>query len=135
MSELAEFLNRGQVGVVATLRRDGSPQATPVWYRYDGTSINIWTERNRAWVRNVERDNRVAFTVQDQEPPFGAVVVRGRSEVVGRRDPAGLEEAKKILRRYIEEEEVDSYVEEFWPQLHAFVTITPEAVNSWKRGY
>ena len=134
-SELAEFLERGRLGVVATNRKDGYPQVSPVWYRYDGKSIIIWTEKNRVWVRNVMRDNRVAFSVQDQGPPFGAVVVRGRAEVTDQPDKTGLDEAKNISRRYIGEEEVDGYVEAYWPQLHTFVKITPEAVKSWKRGY
>ncbi|MFQ5874099.1 MAG: PPOX class F420-dependent oxidoreductase, partial [Dehalococcoidia bacterium] len=133
--ELAEFLERGRVGVVATLRRDGYPQVSPVWYRYDGKSIIIWAEKDRVWVRNAKRNSRVAFSVQDQEPPFGAVVVRGRAEVTDRLDETGLDEAKKISRRYMGEDKVDGYVEGFWPQLHTFVKITPEAVKSWGRGY
>jgi nitroimidazol reductase NimA-like FMN-containing flavoprotein (pyridoxamine 5'-phosphate oxidase superfamily) len=31
--ELRAFLERPLVGIVSTLRRDGSPHAVPVWFR------------------------------------------------------------------------------------------------------
>ncbi|MEE9198738.1 MAG: TIGR03618 family F420-dependent PPOX class oxidoreductase [Dehalococcoidia bacterium] len=133
--ELAGFLERGRMGVVATIRVDGSPQVTPVWYRYDGEAIIIWTARNRIWVKNAQRDNRVAFSVHEETPPFAAVVIRGRAEVANGPDETGLAEAKIISRRYIEEGEVEGYVERWWPGTHDFVRITPEAVTSWRQGY
>src|SRR3712207_8687354 len=78
------FLDRVRpalLGVVSTLLADGSPHGVPVWYRYDGAAVHIWTHEERLWVRNVRRDARVAFSVQEIEPPFAAVVMRGTAEV------------------------------------------------------
>ena len=134
-AELMEFLNQGRVGVLSTIRKDGSPQVSPVWFRYDGTTINIWTEKSRIWVKNVEMDGRVAFSVQEERPPFAAVLIRGNAHVSHQLDDSGLQEAKDISRLYIEESQLDKYVESSWPDLHTFVRIVPEHVRSWKRGY
>ena len=79
--QLAAFLNRtgpALVGVVATIRRDGSPHPVPVWYRWDGEVVTIWTLDERRWVANIRRDQQVGFSVQEMEPPFAAVVMRGK---------------------------------------------------------
>ena len=89
------------MGVVSSLRSDGYPQSTPVWYRYDGETIIIWTDKNRHWVKNVMRNNRVSFSIQDDAPPFAALTLRGKGEVVDQLNDSGLKEAKDICRRYI----------------------------------
>ena len=133
--EAQEFLSQGKVGVVASLRSDGYPQSTPVWYRYDGETIIIWTDKSRHWVKNVMRNNRVSFSIQDDAPPFAALTLRGKGEVVDQLNNSGLKEAKDICRRYIGDDDVDGYVEPYWPKLHTFVRIHPERINSWNRGY
>ena len=133
--ETQQFLSQSKVGVVASLRGDGNPQSTPVWFRHDGQTIIIWTDKNRHWVKNVMRDARVSFSIQDDIPPFAALTLRGSGEVVDQLNESGLQEAKDICRRYIGDDEVDGYVEGYWPQLHTFVKIHPERINSWNRGY
>lgn len=134
-AELEKFLGQGRMGVVATIRKDGSPQVTPVWYRYEGGTVTIWTEKGRVWVKNIEGDNRVAFSVQDEKPPYAAVLLRGRAQIAHMPNEEGFAEAKVISSRYIREDELEAYVKEFWPETYTFVTITPEATTSWGRGY
>jgi PPOX class probable F420-dependent enzyme len=136
-SELRAFLGRtapALLGVVGTLQEDGSPHVVPVWYRYDGEAVSIWSDEGRGWVRNVLRDPRVSFSVQEIEPPYGAVVMHGRAEVETSDDHAIDDEIRRITRRYIEEPEVESYVAG-WSNLRTIVTIHPEAISSWGRGY
>jgi PPOX class probable F420-dependent enzyme len=132
--ELRAFLERPLLGVVCALRRDGSPHPVPVWYRYDGQGVRIWTEERRAWVRNAKRDPRVAFVVAEMEPPYAGVIIRGEASVRTRGDDATAAEIRAITRRYIPADEVEEYVAR-WPGLHTIVTIHPSAVNSWTVGY
>jgi PPOX class probable F420-dependent enzyme len=136
-SELRAFLDRERpalLGVAATLEEDGSPHAVPVWYRYDGEAVRIWSDEGRRWVRNVSRDPRIAFSVQELEPPYAAVVMRGRAEVTTSDDEEISAEIRRITRRYIEEGEVESYVAG-WAHLRTIVTIRPGTIRSWSRGY
>ena len=53
-AELETFLAQTfptPLGVIATLRRDGSPHIVPVWFRWDTGAVTIWTTETRAWVR------------------------------------------------------------------------------------
>jgi PPOX class probable F420-dependent enzyme len=136
-SELDAFLDRTRpalVGVVGTLRRDGSPHAVPVWYRWDGEAARIWSDEGRGWVRNVLRDPRAAFSVHEIEPPYAAVVMHGRAEVATGASREIDDEIRLITRRYIDEPEVEDYVAG-WAHLRTIVTIRPDAISSWTRGY
>jgi PPOX class probable F420-dependent enzyme len=135
--ELDGFLDRADpalVGIVGTLRKDGSPHVVPVWYRWDGEVVRIWTDEGRGWVRNVLRDPRVAFSVQESEPPFGAVVMHGRAQVRTSADDDTAAEIRMITRRYIEDGQVESYIAG-WAHLRTIATIHPDYINSWGRGY
>lgn len=135
--EIDAFLGRTSpalVGVVGTLRPDGSPHTVPVWYRWDGEVVHIWTLEGRAWVRNLLRDPRVAFSVQETEPPFAAVVMRGRAEVARGDAPEVTEEIRRIVRRYLDEEETEDYLSE-WSEARTLVRIHPTTIRAWSRGY
>lgn len=121
------------LGVVGTLRRDGSPHLVPVWFRWDGTVITIWTTEERVWVRNLMRDPRAAFSVQTFEAPYPAVVMRGTATVATADDNATMEEIRAITRRYVPAGGVDRYVAD-WPHLRTIVSITPDHIASWSAG-
>jgi PPOX class probable F420-dependent enzyme len=60
------LLTRSRNGVLATTGPAGSPHAAPVWYLWNGAEIHISTPRGTQKVRDIERDPRVAFCVDDQ---------------------------------------------------------------------
>ena len=60
------LLARGRNGVLATTGPAGSPHAAPVWYLWNGAEIHISTPRDTQKIRDIERDPRVAFCVDDQ---------------------------------------------------------------------
>jgi predicted pyridoxine 5'-phosphate oxidase superfamily flavin-nucleotide-binding protein len=71
-AELEAFLAQTfptPLGVIATLRRDGSPHIVPVWFRWDKGAVTIWTTETRAWVRNLLNDPRVAFSSRPSRSP------------------------------------------------------------------
>lgn len=134
--EINAFLdqqNPALFGVVGTTQADGSPHTVPVWYRWDGDAVRVWTSEDRLWVRNMRRDPRVAFTVQGTMPPYGAVTMRGRAEI--RTDEAGTdEEIWRITSRYIAENQVAEYAAK-WPDFRTIVCIHPATIRAWARAY
>lgn len=135
-AELEAFLAQTfptPLGVIATLRRDGSPHVIPIWFRWHDRTVRIWTTDTRAWVRNLVRDPRVAFSVQTFEAPYPAVMMRGLATVATADDAATVEQARAISNRYLAPEEVEGYVAE-WSDLRTIVTINPEHIVSWSAG-
>jgi PPOX class probable F420-dependent enzyme len=132
-AERRAFLDRslpGLLGVVGTLDEDGGPHLVPVWYRYDGERVYIWTLESRRWVKNLARDPRVAFSVQEDKPPYAAVSLRGRATITTSDGEEVAQEIRRITRRYVEEPEVEAYIR-LWSHLRTIVTITPEKISGW----
>ncbi|HZB23998.1 MAG TPA: PPOX class F420-dependent oxidoreductase [Gaiellaceae bacterium] len=69
------------IGIVATLRRDGSVQQTPVWLDTDGEHVIFNTAEGRAKPKNLRRDPRVSVSVVDRNDPYRWVTVDGHAEL------------------------------------------------------
>lgn len=63
---------------LCTLRRDGSPHVTPVWFAYIGKAFWISSGERNIKVRNVLNDPRVSLALADTDTPY---VAEGRVRV------------------------------------------------------
>ncbi len=77
-----DLLQKKAFAHLATLMQDGSPQVTPVWFDYDGSTIRINTAKGRVKDKNMRRNGRVALAIQDPDNPYRYLAVRGRVEEV-----------------------------------------------------
>lgn len=76
------FVSRStRTGKLSTVREDGSPHITPIWFVLDGDSFVFNTGKDTVKGRNLARDGRVALCVDDDQPPFSYVVLQGRAEI------------------------------------------------------
>lgn len=94
-----EFLGQPHPAALATLGRDGAPQATAVWFLLEAEVLLVNTARGRSKARNLDRDPRVALAVFDAQEPSRSVQVRGR--VQGRREgAAAAADLQRLSRHY-----------------------------------
>jgi pyridoxamine 5'-phosphate oxidase family protein len=96
------YLAAHQLGRLATIGADGSPHVVPVAFHFNpDATIDIGGPNlgSSQKYRNVQRDPRVAFVVDDttpdDEPEFRPGVgrgihIRGRAEALTNQDPPGL---------------------------------------------
>src|SRR5258708_12393423 len=89
------------LGVIATVRRDGSPHIVPVWFRWDAGAVTICTTEARAWVQNLLRDLRVAFSVQTFVQPYPAVMMRRSATLATADDAATATYIRTTTRLYL----------------------------------
>ena len=133
--EIAAFLNRtgpALVGVVGTLAADGYPHLVPVWYRYDGERVHIWTGAARAWVQNLARDDRAAFSLHEDQLTNTGVTLKGRATILSGEADWVTEQIGAITRRYIPDEaEARDYIGK-WPHLRTIVSLRPEKISGWR---
>lgn len=74
------FLEERPTATLGTVRRDGSPQASVVWYLWDGSTFLISTVPSTAKWHNLQRDPRCSLCVE--EPESGQMVVAyGRAQL------------------------------------------------------
>jgi PPOX class probable F420-dependent enzyme len=73
------FLDAPRFAVLATIREDGSPHLTVVWYGRRGDELIVNTTALRSKARNLQRDPRVSLLVGELER---YVRVEGTARVV-----------------------------------------------------
>lgn len=120
--------------MVSTTNAAGAPHAVPVWFNYDGGSVEIWADTGRVWVKNLLRDPRCSVTVAEHEAPFAAVLIRGTAAVFSGDSSQVAAAARRITQRYIPSAEVDAYVKQ-WVNLDAIVRVSTHTVRGWGRGF
>ena len=96
------FLDNPYVGVVTTMRADGSPHNTIVWVDAEDGEVSFNTATGRAKPRHLERDPRVALTVVDPQDDYRWLSISGTAEVTREdADP----QIDRLARKYIGEDE------------------------------
>ena len=76
------FLAGDHIAVLSYLRADGRPNQAPIWYAYRDGVIWFSVESDSPKVRALRKDPRVCVTIQDERPPYRAVIVEGALEFV-----------------------------------------------------
>jgi len=113
------------VGVVTTLRPDGSPHSTVVWVdvELDGTpSFN--TARGRSKPRYLEENPHLALLVLDPQDAYKWVAVSGRAELTEEGADAQID---KLAKKYLGKDEYPFRKPE---ETRLKVLIHPERVDS-----
>ena len=75
------FLQGRRVAVLTTIAHDGAPVPTPIWYAYRGGAFYFRTANTAARLQNIRRDPRVSICVQEERPPYKAVIAYGTAEI------------------------------------------------------
>jgi len=71
-------LSDPNLGFLATIMKDGSPQVSAIWVDVDGDQVIFNTAKGRTKERNMRRDPRVAISIADKDNPYARVEIRGR---------------------------------------------------------
>lgn len=112
-SEVTEFLRVRRNAVLATIRRDGVPQLSPVWFLWTGELFILSAGRQTAKAANLHRDPRVSLCIVDDEP--GARYLFASGTAVPVPEEARRDYAFASMAKYKVPEESEAY----WEYLEA----------------
>jgi PPOX class probable F420-dependent enzyme len=70
-----------RVATLATLRADGFPQMTEVWFLHDEGEIRTSLNTSRLKTRNLQKRPECALLILDLEDPRRYLTVRGRAQI------------------------------------------------------
>ena len=118
------FLDTQTNVILSTIRKDGSPQISPLWYWFDGEAFIISTAKETAKWHNLRRDPRVALCVDD--PETGRMVVAyGRAVLL---DEAIWDLTQRLVEKYVHEPEaVQAHMRRIFTNwTRVILKITPE---------
>ena len=119
-----EFLENPYVGVVTTLRADGSPHSTVVWVDVEDGVPSFNTALGRKKPANLEHDPRAALLVIDPSDAFKWIAVDGRTELATDGADAQID---KLAKKYLGKDEYPFRQE---GEERVTVRITPERVTA-----
>lgn len=70
-----------QVASLATIRPDGFPQVTELWFLYDEAELKLSLNTSRQKTRNLRSDPRCSLFLLDLQNPYRYLEVRGNARV------------------------------------------------------
>jgi PPOX class probable F420-dependent enzyme len=77
-----ERLRQDEMIWITTVRADGQPQTSAVWFHWDGTDFLLVSQPRSPKIRNIEADPRVSLNLNGTGYGADLVVVEGTAEVV-----------------------------------------------------
>ncbi|TML27336.1 MAG: PPOX class F420-dependent oxidoreductase [Actinobacteria bacterium] len=89
------------VGIVTTLREDGSPHSTVVWVDVEDGKPSFNTATGRAKPANLQRDPRASLLVVDPHDAYKWVAVSGHAQVT---EEGADDQIDKLAKKYIGKE-------------------------------
>jgi PPOX class probable F420-dependent enzyme len=130
MSQLKEqqkqFLDENPfVGVVTTLRDDGSPHSTVVWVDVEDGKPSFNTALGRAKPKHLQHDPRASLLVVDPNDAYKWVAVSGRTKLTEDGADAQID---KLAKKYIGK---DEYPWHNPAETRVKVLIEPEKVDDY----
>lgn len=87
---VARRLREERIAWLTTVRPDGTPLPSPIWFLWDGASVLIYSKPAQPKIRNIERSPRVAFHFDGDGRGGNIVVFTGAARIDSDAPPANL---------------------------------------------
>ena len=114
-----------QVASLATIRPDGFPHVTEIWFLYDEGELKSSLNTVRLKTRNLQRDPKCSLFILDLQNPYRYLEVRGhRSRRAGSETSTF---ARKLGAKY----DTEFWVHDGPGESRVVVTIEPVNLHAW----
>jgi PPOX class probable F420-dependent enzyme len=126
--QLDAFLSEPRIAKLATLNSDGSPNIVPVWFEWAGGEARVFTSPSSAKIRRIERDNRVALSVEEPVGvPEAWVTIEGTATI---ESDGTWELIERLARRYYAPERASAALAQWRGMAWVTVRIRPRRIRS-----
>jgi PPOX class probable F420-dependent enzyme len=106
-TELAQFLDAPEIGVLCTVDASGQPEGSPIWFEAGAGKIYVHVDRNSKKARNVRANPNVSLTVDTRVAPYRGAVLRGTMRELALDD--GI--LRRTAIRYLGQDAGEAYLE------------------------
>jgi PPOX class probable F420-dependent enzyme len=123
-------LRRDRVIWLTTVDEDGTPQPRPVWFHWDGKTLLIFSERNKAKLRHIARNPRVSLHFNTDEEGGDVAVLIGKAKTLAK--PPDPNRVRTYIRKYTKGiKDIGMTVEEFRESYAIPILVTPQAMRGF----
>ena len=130
---IQQYLATKDIVLLATIRADGAPLITPMWFLHDPSALTLISVEDSQKVRNLRRDPRLHIVAESgTRGDIRGVSVRGRAQFLPDSDERRVL-ATRLLDKY------HPHLERLWggramPANRVMFRVTPEQVHAWGLG-
>lgn len=78
----ADLLERPNFAHLATVRPDGTPQSSVMWFDWDGSVLRMTHTKTRQKFKNLQQQPQVAISIADPDDQYRFLEVRGVVESI-----------------------------------------------------
>ncbi len=132
----AFFSEPGVLMRIATVRDDGSPLVTPIWFIVEEGVLYFTPRKESEWFACLRRDPRVALCIDESALPYRKVIVEGRAELLFDlgEDDEWRDRYLRIAERYTPREAAAAYVRNTDDQPRGLygVELAKAKVTNWR---
>jgi PPOX class probable F420-dependent enzyme len=115
---------------LTTVDSHNTPQPRPVWFHWDGQTLLIFSEKNKAKLRHIAHNPRVALNFNTDEEGGDVAVLVGDALVLD--EPPAPTRVKTYLRKYSEGiKDLGMTVAEFTDAYAVPILVTPQAMRGF----
>ena len=126
--KVAQRLQDEQIIWLTTVRADGTPQPTPVWFLWTNHAFLIFSQPTALKLRNIQNNAKVALNFHTDEYGGNVVVFTGEARLDP--NPVTAEERAAYLKKYEEGIKMIQMTPESMAQVYASaLRITPTRVR------
>ncbi len=123
-----QFLrHRTRTAKLSTVRADGRPHVTPVWFVPEGDDVLFTTHKDSIKGKAIRRDPRVCICVDDETPPYAFVMIEGIATVNEDLEDL-LRWATRIGGRYMGEDRAEEFGRRNGVPGELLVRVTPTKI-------
>ena len=123
------FIRSMKWASITSLRKDGSPTTSVVFYAVDGDDLLFSTTKDRIKAKTLKRDSRAAVTVLDEGAPYRFASVEGRATIVEDNIIPGHIAVNRVMRGVADWQPPAGYEETLRAQGRVIIRVTPERVS------
>ncbi|HSE04504.1 MAG TPA: pyridoxamine 5'-phosphate oxidase family protein [Methylomirabilota bacterium] len=130
---IQQYLATKDIILLATIRSDGSPLITPMWFLHDPGSLTLISVESSHKVRNLRRDPRLHLVAESgTRGDIKGISLRGRAQFL-----PDSEERRALATRLLDK--YHPHLERLWsgramPPNRVMFRVTPDEAHSWGLG-
>ncbi len=115
---------------LTTVDSETRPQPRPVWFHWDGQALLIFSEANKAKLRHIAENPRVAVSFNTDEEGGDVVVLLGNAEILSQPPPQN--RVRAYLRKYAAGiEDLGMTAQQFQDSYSVPILVTPQTMRGF----
>jgi PPOX class probable F420-dependent enzyme len=133
-AEMDAFLSQVMLARLATVREDGRPHVTPIWYLWDGKRVWMETSPDYLKVKNIENNPHCAVVIDTSEGGMRnrGVIIEGKAELISGPEELVTKTVSRIYVRYLGREAMHAPTpKEMYDAPHVLIKLTPDKIVTW----